>query len=86
MKKLPKVYQNKITKKINNNKTVCYLKEEKELFNKEEYVGIANTVQFFKDKKLDLGKVEFAISTMKFFPSPIVISVKLPFSSTQYQS
>lgn len=28
MKKLPKIYQNEITKKINNNKTVCYLKEE----------------------------------------------------------
>ena len=30
MKKLPKIYQNKITKKINNNKTVCYLTEENE--------------------------------------------------------
>ncbi len=30
MKKLPKVYQNEISKKITNNKTVCYLKEEKE--------------------------------------------------------
>ena len=28
MKKLPKIYQNEITKKIKNNKTVCYLKEE----------------------------------------------------------
>ena len=28
MKKLPKIYQNEITKKINNNKTVCYLKEK----------------------------------------------------------
>lgn len=26
MKKLPKIYQNTITKKINNNKTTCYLK------------------------------------------------------------
>lgn len=30
MKKLPKVYQNEITKKINNNKTVCYLTESNE--------------------------------------------------------
>lgn len=30
MKKLPKVYQNEFSKKITNNKTVCYLKEEKE--------------------------------------------------------
>ncbi len=26
MKKLPKIYKNEITKKINNNKEVCYLK------------------------------------------------------------
>lgn len=28
MKKLPKIYQNNINKKIKNNKEVCYLKEE----------------------------------------------------------
>lgn len=28
MKKLPKIYKNEITKKINNNKEVCYLKNE----------------------------------------------------------
>lgn len=28
MKKLPKVYQNDITKTIKNNKTVCHLKDE----------------------------------------------------------
>ena len=28
MKKLPKVFQNEISKNINNNKKVCYLKEE----------------------------------------------------------
>ena len=28
MKKLPKIYQNNIKKTINNNKTVCYLKNE----------------------------------------------------------
>lgn len=28
MKKLPKIYQNNIKKMINNNKTVCYLKNE----------------------------------------------------------
>lgn len=28
MKKLPKIYQNSIRKTINNNKTVCYLKNE----------------------------------------------------------
>ena len=28
MKKLPKVYQNEFNKKINNNREVCYLKEE----------------------------------------------------------
>ncbi len=29
MKKLPKVFKNEINKTINNNKTVCYLKNEK---------------------------------------------------------
>lgn len=28
MKKLPKIYQNEINKKINNNKTTCYIKNE----------------------------------------------------------
>ena len=28
MKKLPKIYQNEITKKIRNNKQICYLKNE----------------------------------------------------------
>jgi len=31
--------------------------EEKELFNKEEYVGISNGVQYFHNKKIDLGKI-----------------------------
>jgi len=29
MKKLPKIYQNEITKNINNNKKYCYLEDEK---------------------------------------------------------
>lgn len=29
MKKLPKIYQNEITKKIKNNKEICYLNNEK---------------------------------------------------------
>ena len=37
MKKLPKIYQNEITKKIYNIKTVCYLKEESSL---EPHQGI----------------------------------------------
>lgn len=37
MKKLPKIYQNNITKKINNNKTICYLKNEESL---DPYIGI----------------------------------------------
>ena len=45
MKKLPKVYKNKITKKINNNKTVCYLKEEKELFNPIEIPTIKDKIE-----------------------------------------
>ena len=40
-----KVYQNKITKKINNNKTVCYLKEEKELFNPIEIPTIKDKIE-----------------------------------------
>lgn len=30
MKKLPKIFQNEFTKPINNNKKVCYLKEEED--------------------------------------------------------
>lgn len=31
MKKLPKIYQNDITRCINNNKKVCYLKDEEQI-------------------------------------------------------
>lgn len=31
MKKLPKIYQNEITKNINNNKKYCYLEEERSI-------------------------------------------------------
>lgn len=31
MKKLPKIFQNEFSKTINNNKKVCYLKEEKSI-------------------------------------------------------
>lgn len=41
MKKLPKIYQNEITKKINNNKTVCYLKEEP----LDHYTGIPTILE-----------------------------------------
>ena len=30
MKKLPKIYKNTINKKINNNKNICYIKEQEE--------------------------------------------------------
>ena len=30
MKKLPKIYQNSINKKINNNRNICYIKEQEE--------------------------------------------------------
>ena len=41
MKKLPKIYQNTINKKINNNKNICYIKEQEEnnldtIFNDKE--------------------------------------------------
>lgn len=45
MKKLPKVYQNEITKKINNNKTVCYLKEEKNLFEEHKIPTIMEKIE-----------------------------------------
>lgn len=44
MKKLPKVYQNNITKTIKNNKTVCHLKDEESTETLENKESLTDTL------------------------------------------
>ena len=45
MKKLPKIFQNDLSKIINNNKSVCYLKNENDYFKVELYDKSLNQSQ-----------------------------------------
>lgn len=46
MKKLPKIYQNEITKKIRNNKEICYLKDSETIktHQQSETIDISKTL------------------------------------------
>lgn len=47
MKKLPKIFQNEFNKPINNNKKVCYLKEEEQINNR-----LSSKVEEYKEEPI----------------------------------
>ncbi|MBR1936189.1 MAG: hypothetical protein IJ842_00695 [Bacilli bacterium] len=58
MKKIPKIYQNSINKKINNNRNICYIKEQEEnnldtIFNDKENFYNIRVIITTKNKTYD---------------------------------
>lgn len=50
MKKLPKVFQNEFSKTINNNKKICYLKEENPDLSNQKHTVHQSTVESTLDR------------------------------------